>query len=163
MVLPRKAEFRGFGGDLRRFVASSGLMYAFACHANLGALRPNDVPQLQFAASAVFALKPCFGCMTAFLLGQPPHRRPLPTFRAERQWFIGCRGAAHFRWWRHGCRACVLRHSLTVLCLNHSGIFSDMPSFRIRLDDIPVRLIWFVFNNPHLLSPCLCFFKGKTN
>ena len=106
-----------------------------------GALRPNDVPQLQFAASAVLALEPCFDRMTAFLLGQPPHRRPVPAFGAKCQRFIRCRDAVHFRWWRHGCRTCVLRHGLTAFGLNHSGIFSYMPSFRIRLDDIPLLLI----------------------
>ena len=144
-------------------MASSDLMSAFACRTNVGALRPNDVPQLQFAASAVFALEPCFDRMTAFLLGQPQHRRPVPAFGAKCQRFIRCRDAVHFRWWRHGCRTCVLRHGLMVFGLNHSGVLRDMPSFRIRLDDIPVRLIWFAFNNPHLLSPCLCFFNGKTN
>ena len=66
-----KGRISGFLGDLTGFAASSGLMSAFACHAKLGALRPNDVPQLQFAASAVLALEPCFDRMTAFLLGQP--------------------------------------------------------------------------------------------
>ena len=141
-----------FGGDLRGFMALSDLMSALARRADLGALRPNDVPQLQFAASAVFTLEPCFGCMTAFLLGQPQHWRPLTAFGAKCQRLIGCRDAACFRRWWYGCRTCVLRHGLMVFGLNHSGVLHDMPSFRIRLDDIPVRLIWFAFNNPHLFG-----------
>ena len=76
-----------------------------------GALRPCDVPQLQFAASAVLALEPCFGCTTAFLLGQPQHRRPVPAFGAECQRLIGCRDTAHIVLQRRGNRGCLFRHS----------------------------------------------------
>ena len=59
--------------------------------------RPDNTPLLQFAASAILAFEPCFGCTTAFLFGQPPHRRPLIASGTKRQRFIGGRNTACFR------------------------------------------------------------------
>ena len=71
VVFSRKPEKRRLGAICGGLAASCDLILALACHADLGALRPCDVSQLQFAASAVFALEPCFDRVTAFLLGQP--------------------------------------------------------------------------------------------
>ena len=127
-------------------MASSDLMSAFACRADLGALRPSDVPQLQFAAPAVFAFEPCFGCTTAFLLRQPPHRRPLPASSTECQWLIGCQDAAYLRERRRGRlypwqRYDLRRHGCRVRLGNLRRIFRDwlLPD---NLEQIPVDFNW---------------------
>ena len=99
-------------GILGRFEGLCGLVrpHARACLSReFGGLRTCDVSQLQFTATAVLALEPCFGCTTAFFLRQPPHRRPMPAFCTKRQRLIGCRDAAHLGGVRRGKRLSLLR------------------------------------------------------